>query len=94
MRSRAAVRKIGEFTGWTGSWSSATVGGESQQPTNANRSGCEDRDFAECVERPEVDQDDVDDVAPVTQGRSELGEVLPQSPGPSPSSRWTRAVRQ
>ena len=57
----------------------ATVSGESQQPTNANRRGCEDRDFAECVERPEIDQDDVDDVAPVSQRRSELGEVLPQS---------------
>ena len=79
MSSRAAVRKIGEFTGCTGSWSKATVGGESQQPTNTNRRGCEDRNLAERVERPEIDQDDVDDVAPVTQRRSELGKVLLQS---------------
>ena len=67
----------------------ATVGGESQQPTNANRRGRENRDLAERVERAEIDQDDVDDVAAVSQGRSELGKVLPQ-----PRRRLCRRHRQ
>ena len=57
----------------------ATLGAESQQPTNTNRNGCEDGNLAQCVERPEVDEDDVDDVAPVTEARSELGKILLQS---------------
>ena len=67
----------------------ATVGGEAQQPTNTNRRGGEDGNFSEGVEGPEIDQDNVDDVAPVSQRRSELGKVLIQS-----RSRFRRRHRQ
>ena len=76
MRSRAAVRKIGEFTG-------ATVVAPTVSPRTA---AAHERQsprspapyLAERIERPEIDQDDVDDVAPVAQGRSELGKVFPE----------------
>ena len=89
MSRRAAVRKIGEFTGCTGSWSRRPFDGNSQQPANANRRSREDRDLAERVKGTEIDQDDVDDVAAVPECRAELGKVLPQA-----RSRFRRRHRQ
>ena len=53
-------------------------GCQPEQRAHADRGCREDRDLAHRVERAEVHQDDVDDIAPVAQCQPELGEILAQ----------------
>ena len=49
-----------------------------QQGSYANRDGDEHGNLAQCVETTEIDEDDVDDVASVSQTRRCVREVVGQ----------------
>src|SRR4051812_49656590 len=79
-RRRAAAAASAH--GWlsAGSWtSSEAVSPDQQKGAYPNCDSDEDGSFAERVEAAKIDQDDVDDVAPVGQARRRIGVVIGHS---------------